>query len=181
MALARQLGDPRTLSLALNARGYLAIGSDDQRARDHFREVVAIGDPWCAGSAHWALAWLDDLSERDWAAQQGYRQALKLWSDTGDRRGMVYAIEGIAITLARAGRFVPASRLFAGAGAIGPDVGAGSMSRWNTWRGRHLAMLRDALAPEERSAHWAAGQRLELDVLVKEALMASTAAGAPRC
>ena len=181
MAMARQLGDRRTLSLALNAQGYLAIGSDDERAREHFREVVAIGDPWCAGSAHWALAWLDDLSERDWAAQQGYRQALKLWSDTGDRRGMVYAIEGIAITLARAGRFVPAARLFAGAGAIGPDVGAGSMSRWNTWRGRHLAMLCDALAPEERSAHWAAGQRLELDVLVKEALMASTAAGAPRC
>jgi hypothetical protein len=77
-----------------------------------------------------------------------YREALELWSDTGDRRGMFHAIEGIAITLARAGRFVPAAQLFAG---------------------------------EELSAQWAAGQRRELDVLVKEALMASTEAGAPRC
>ena len=176
MALARQLGDQRALSVALLARGYLALGSDDERARERFREVVAIGDPWCAGSAHWGLAWLDDMSGRDWQAQQGYRQALRLWSDTGDRRGMFYAIEGIAITLVRAGRFDPAAQLFAGAGALAPDVGSGSISRWNSWRDRHLARLRDALSPEELSAHWAAGQRLDLDVLVKEALIA----GGPR-
>jgi hypothetical protein len=91
---------------------------------------------------------------------------------------MVYAIEGIAITLARAERFVNAVQLFAGAGALAPEVGASSMSRWNEWRDRHLSLLRDALSPDELSAHWAAGRRLDLDVLVKEALV--TAGGAVR-
>src|SRR5262245_4489048 len=176
MALARRLGDQRTLSIALNARGYLMLGSDDEPAREHFREVVAIADPWCAASAHWGLAWLDDMAGRDWQAQQGYREALRLWSDTGDRRGMFYAIEGIAITLVRAGHPMPAAQLFAGASALAPDVGSASISRWNSWRDRHLAQLRDALSPEELSAHQAAGQRLDLDVLVKEALIA----GGPR-
>jgi predicted ATPase/class 3 adenylate cyclase/DNA-binding CsgD family transcriptional regulator len=178
MALARQLGDQRTVGIALLARGYLAIASDHESAREHFREVVAIADTWCGASARWGLAWLDDMSGRDWAAQQGYREALEQWRDTGDRRGMVYAIEGIAITLARAERFVNAVQLFAGAGALAPEVGASSMSRWNEWRDRHLNLLRDALSPDELSAHWAAGRRLDLDVLVKEALV--TAGGAVR-
>jgi predicted ATPase/class 3 adenylate cyclase/DNA-binding CsgD family transcriptional regulator len=171
MVLARQLGDQRTLSIALNARGYLSIASDRERAREYFSEVVAIADNWCAASAFWGLGWIDDLSGHDSEGLHGYREALTLWSDTGDRRGMFYAIEGIAIILARAGRFIAAAQLFAGAGAIAPDVGSNSMSRWNTWRDRHLNMLRDALSPVEFSIHWAAGQRLEPEVLVKEALM----------
>jgi tetratricopeptide (TPR) repeat protein len=118
MALARQLGDQRTLSIALNARGYLSIASDDERAREYFGEVVAIGDTWCAASAYWGLAWIDDLSGRDNEALHGYREALRLWSATGDRRGMFYAIEGIAIILARAGKLIGAVQLSAGADAM---------------------------------------------------------------
>jgi predicted ATPase/class 3 adenylate cyclase/DNA-binding CsgD family transcriptional regulator len=170
MALARQLGDQRTLSVALNAHGYLSIASDHERAREYFGEVVAIGDPWCKASACWGLGWIDDLAGRDRGALAAYHEALRLWSDTGDRRGMFYAIEGIAIVLSRAGRVTAAVQLFAGADALAPDVGSSSMSRWNAWRDRHLNGLRDALDPVEFSIHWAAGQRLERDVLVKEAL-----------
>jgi predicted ATPase/class 3 adenylate cyclase/DNA-binding CsgD family transcriptional regulator len=170
MVLARQLGDQRTLALAHTARGYLSIASDQERAREHFSEVRAIGDSWCMASAIWGLGWLDDLAGRDEEAQRGYREALKLWRDTGDKRGMFYAVEGIAIVLTRTGRFNSAAQLFAGADGIAADVGASSMSRWNTWRSRHLDILRDTLSPAEFSVHWAAGQRLDLDVLVKEAL-----------
>ncbi|HKE75844.1 MAG TPA: hypothetical protein VKB57_19660, partial [Acidimicrobiales bacterium] len=170
MALARQLGDQRTLALALNACGYLSIATDQERAREHFSDVLAIADSWCMASAMWGLAWLDDLAGRDTEATRGYRDALKLWRDTGDRRGMVYAVEGIAIVLTRTGNHVSAAQLFAGAGETAADVGSSSMVRWNTWRGRHLSLLREALSPAEFSIHWAAGRRLDLDVLAKEAL-----------
>jgi len=171
VALARRLGDKHTLSLALNALGYLSIGSDPERARANFSEVVAIGDPWSTASALWGLGWIDDLAGRDRDALHCYQEALKLWSDTGDRRGIFYAVEGIAIAATRAGRFIPAVQLFAGAGAIASDVGSSSMSPWNTWRDKHLDMLRDALDPVEFSISWTAGQLLEPDVLVIEALM----------
>src|SRR5262249_29264662 len=135
-------------------------------------EVIAIGDPWCAASAHWGLGWIDDLSGSDQEALRGYRRALLLWSDTGDRRGMFYAMEGIAVTLTRTGQFLAAAQLFAGANTIAPQVGSGSMSSWNLWRDRHLGVLRAALSPVELSAHQSVGERLELDVLVKAALMA---------
>jgi hypothetical protein len=83
---------------------------------------------------------------------------------------MFYAIEGIAVVLSRVGRVTAAVRLFAGADALAPDVGSSSMSRWNAWRDRHLNGLRDSIDPVEVSIHWAAGRRLEPDVLVKEAL-----------
>lgn len=171
MALARQLSDEHTLSLAINALGYLSVGSDSERAGEYFREVVVIGDPWCTASATWGLGWIDDLAGRDRGALHGYGEALRLWSETGDRRGMFYAIEGISIVAGRAGRLISAVQLFGGADAIAPDVGSGSMSRWNTWRDQHLDALRDALSPVDFSINWAAGQRLAPDVLVKEALM----------
>jgi hypothetical protein len=176
VALARQLSDAQTLSVGLNALGYRSIHADAKRARVHFDEVVAIGDPWCAASALWGLGWIEDMAGHDGEALHRYREALRLWNDTGDRRGIFYAIEGIAVVVARAGWCIPAVRLFAGAGGIAGDVGSTSIVRWNTWRSRHLDMLRAALTPTEFSANWAAGQRLEPDVLVKEALLTATRA-----
>ena len=170
LALARQLGDRHTLSLALNALGYVSITSDPDRARASFSEVVAIGDPWCTASALWGLGWIDDIAGHDRDALRRYREALELWSDTGDRRGIFFAVEAIAIVATRSGLFTPAVRLLAGAAAIAPDVGPSSMSPWNTWRDRHLNVLRDVLGPVEFSVNWAAGERLEPDVLVKETL-----------
>jgi predicted ATPase/class 3 adenylate cyclase/DNA-binding CsgD family transcriptional regulator len=171
MTLARQLSDKHTLSFALNALGYLSVGSDSERAREYFGEVVAIGDPWCTASATWGLGWIDDLAGRERDALHGYGEALRLWSETGDWRGIFYAIEGISIVAGRTGRPISAVQLLGGADAIAPDVGSGSMSRWNTWRDQHRDMLRDALSPVDFSINWATGQRLEPDVLVKEALM----------
>jgi predicted ATPase/class 3 adenylate cyclase len=170
LALARQLGDEHTLSLALAASGYASISSDPERARAAFSEIVAIGDPWSTASALWGLGWIDDIAGRDRNALHRYQEALGMWRDTGDRRGIFYAVEGIAIVATRAGRFVPAVRLLAGAAAIAPDVGSSSMSPWNTWRDRHLDVLREALSPVEFSVNWAAGKRLEPEVLVKETL-----------
>jgi hypothetical protein len=119
----------------------------------------------------WGLGWIEDTAGHDLQALHRYREALQLWNDTGDRRGIFYAIEGIAVVVARAGQCVPALQLLAGAGTIAPDVGSTSIARWNTWRGRHLDMLRAALNPTEFSANWAAGERLDPDVLVKEALV----------
>jgi predicted ATPase/class 3 adenylate cyclase/DNA-binding CsgD family transcriptional regulator len=178
VALARRLSDAHTLSVGLNALGYVSIEADAERARAYFEEVVAIGDPWCSASALWGLGWIDDTAGRDRDALCSYREALRLWNDTGDRRGIFYAIEGIAVVVARAGRCAPAVQLFAGAGTIAPDVGSTSIARWNTWRGQHLDMLRAALTPTEFSANWAAGQRLEPDVLVKEALVTAERAEA---
>jgi hypothetical protein len=171
VALARQLGDQRTLSVALNALGYTSIDPDPDGARANFGEVVGIGDPWCAASALWGLGWLDDVAGADRRAIRRYGDALELWSETGDWRGIVYAVQGIAIVATRAGRFTTAIRLFAGADALGSDVGADSMPPWNAWRGRHLDTLRESLSAVELSSGRTAGERLEPDVLVKEALM----------
>lgn len=173
VALARQLRDQRTLSIALAALGYSSIGSDPQQARKNFSEVIGIGDRWCTGSAWWGLGWIDDLAENGGGAARCYREALELWSETGDRRGLFYALQGIAIVSTRAGDFTTAVRLFAGADAIAADVGASSMPQWNTWRDQHLGTLRDGLSPVDFSTSWAAGERLAADVLVKEATIAA--------
>jgi predicted ATPase/class 3 adenylate cyclase/DNA-binding CsgD family transcriptional regulator len=173
VALARQLEDQRTLSLGLTALGYTSIDSDPEQARAHFNEVVEIGDAWCAASALWALGWMDDRSGWRSGAARCYREALERWSETGDWRGIFYAIQGVAIVAARTGRFTTAVRLFAGGDSIASDVGSGSMPLWNTWRDEHLGLLRDGLSPVDFSTSWIAGERLERDVLVKEALLAA--------
>jgi hypothetical protein len=93
--------------------------------------------------------------------------------ETGDRRGICYAVQGIAIVALRAGHLHTAARLFAGAETIAPDVGATSMPRWNTWRDQSLGMLREALSPVDFATCWAAGEQLDRDVLVKQALTAA--------
>ncbi len=173
VALARQLRDQRTLSIALAALGYSSICSDPQEARKNFSEVIGIGDRWCTGSAWWGLGWIDDLAEDSGGAARCYREALELWTDTGDRRGIFYAVQGIAIVSTRSRDFATAARLFAGADAIAADVGAGSMPQWNTWRDQHLDTLRNELSPDDVSTIWAAGERLAVDVLVKEAIIAA--------
>ena len=173
ITLARQLSDRRTLSIALNALGYTSIASDPEQARTNFSEVVSIGDPWCTASALWGLGWIDDLAGNGSSAARCYRDALELWTETGDRRGVFYAVQAIAIVSTRAGGLTTAVRLFAGADAIAPDVGSGSMPQWNTWRDQHLDTLRDALSPADFSISWTAGERLAADVLVKEAIIAA--------
>jgi predicted ATPase/class 3 adenylate cyclase len=175
-ALARQLGDQHTLGIALNALGYISIACDPERARAHFKEAIGIGDPWCAASAWWGLGWVEDTAGDDPGAIRCYEQALELWSETGDWRGIFYAVQGVAIVAARAARGTTAVRLFAGSEALAPDIGASSMPQWNTWRDRHLDQLRTDLTEVDFSSGWSAGQRLEPGVLVKEALIE-----APRC
>jgi predicted ATPase/class 3 adenylate cyclase/DNA-binding CsgD family transcriptional regulator len=173
VALARQLGDKRTLAPALNALAYTSIDSDIEKARQCFEEVIGIGDAWCSASALWGLGWIDDLAERNSDAARRYAEALKLWTETGDRRGIYYAVQGIAIVATRAGHLHTAVGLFAGADTIAPDVGSGSMPQWNTWRDQYLGMLQDALSPVDYATSWAAGEQLDRDVLVKQALTAA--------
>jgi predicted ATPase/class 3 adenylate cyclase len=178
-ALARQLGDQHTLALALNALGYVSIASDTERARAHFKEVIGIGDPWCAASACWGLGWLEDVTGNDPRAIRCYEQALELWSETGDWRGIFYAVQGVAIVATRAGRGTTAVRLFAGSEALAPDIGASSMPQWNSWRERHLDRLRADLSAVEFSSGWSAGERFEPGVLVKEALIEARRSATP--
>jgi hypothetical protein len=135
--------------------------------------VIGIGDAWCSASALWGLGWIDDLAERNSDAARQYAEALKLWTETGDRRGMYYAVQGIAIVAARAGHLHTAVGLFAGADTIAPDVGSGSMPLWNTWRDQYLSMLQDALSSVDFATGWTAGEQLDRDVLVKQALTAA--------
>jgi predicted ATPase/class 3 adenylate cyclase/DNA-binding CsgD family transcriptional regulator len=171
--LARQSRDQRTLGVALTALGYSSIRSDPEQARRNFREVVGIGDRWCTASAFWGLGWIDDLGGNAGGAVRCYREALELWSETGDLRGVFYAIQGIAIVTSHSGALTTAVRLFAGAETIAPIVGSGSMPEWNVWRDQHLDRLREALGPADFAVSWAAGKRLEAEVLVKEALMSA--------
>jgi tetratricopeptide (TPR) repeat protein len=171
VVLARQLDDSRTLSIALCARGYSAIEVDVDTARTRFEEVVGIGDPWCTGSALWAIGWIDDRAGRDREAAHAYRAALELWRETGDWRGMHFAVQGIAILAIRARRLAAAVTLIAGAEAAAPDVGVDTMGTWNDWRDHHVAVLRDRLRPDAFAAGWAAGRSLDPDVLVKEAVL----------
>jgi predicted ATPase/class 3 adenylate cyclase len=173
VALARQLGDKRTLAIALNALAYTSIDSDIGKARQCFEEVIGIGDAWCSASALWGLGWIDDRAERTSDAARRYAEALELWTETGDRRGIYYAVQGIAIVATRAGHLHTAVGLFAGADTIAPDVGSGSMPLWNTWRDQYLGMLQDALSPVDFATGWAAGEQLDRDVLVKQALTAA--------
>lgn len=171
MTLAQQLGDRRTLSIALCARGYNSIESDPRSARANFGEVVRIGDPWCTASAFWGIGWIDDRGGQDREAVRSYRAALELWSDTGDWRGIHFAVQGIGIVAIRAGRLTAAVALFAGADAAAPDAGARTMPAWNGWRDHHLALLRAGLSQRAYAAGWTAGECLDPDVLVKEAIV----------
>jgi predicted ATPase/class 3 adenylate cyclase len=171
VTLARQLDDSRTLSLALCARGYNSIEPDPRSARTNFREVVRIGDPWCTASALWGIGWIEDRGGQDREAVRSYRAALELWSETGDWRGIDFAVQGIAIVAIRAGRLTTALALFAGADAAAPDSGARSMPAWNRWRDHHLALLRAGLGPRAFAAGWTTGESLDPDVLVKEAIV----------
>jgi hypothetical protein len=47
------------------------------------------------------------------------------------------------------------------------------MPEWNVWRDQHLDRLREALGPADFAVSWAAGERLEAEVLVKESLMSA--------
>ncbi len=170
IGLARQLGDQRTLSLALCARGYNSVESDPRSARANFGEVVRIGDSWCTASALWGIGWIDDRGGQDIDAASSYRAALELWSETGDWRGIRFAVQGIAIVATRAGRFDTAVGLFAGAEVAAPDAG-GSMPAWNRWRDQHLAMARGGLSPRTLAARWTAGECVDPDVVVKEAIV----------
>ena len=136
--------------------GHVDLVSTVERARTSFREVVGIGDRWCTASALWGLGWIDDLAGNARGAVRCYREALEIWNETGDRRGVFYAIQGVAIVAARTGAQTTAARLFAGAETIGPDVGSGSMPEWNVWRDQHLEELRDALTAADFAVSWAA-------------------------
>lgn len=113
------------------------------------------------------------MGRRDADAVRRYSEALERWMQTGDRRGIYFAVQGIAIVVARAGHLHTAVRLLAGADTIASDVGPASMPRWNTWRDRSLGMIREALSPVDFTTSWAAGEQLDRDVLVKQALTAA--------
>jgi predicted ATPase/class 3 adenylate cyclase/DNA-binding CsgD family transcriptional regulator len=170
VALAREMRDHHSLGIALLAMAYASIDVDPQGARAKFDETAGIGDRWCAASALWGLGWLADRAGDDVEAARRYREALELWSETGDWRGIYFSVQGIAILATRLGRLESAARLFAGADSLASDVGAGSIQAWNAWRGKHLDILRDALSPGEPSTARAASEGLDPQVVIREAL-----------
>ena len=52
------------------------------------------------------------------------------------------------------------------------------MPGWNGWRDHHVALLRAGLGPRAFAAGWAAGESLDPDVLVKEAMVEARQLGA---
>lgn len=130
-----------------------------------------MGDVWLTASALWGLGWLADRAGDDVGAARHYREALELWRETGDWRGIYLAVQGVAILATRAGRLDAAARLFGGADSLASDVGAGGNKAWDGWRDRHVDLLRAALSPDELSLGRAAGEGLGPQVVVQEALL----------
>lgn len=90
-------------------------------------------------------------------AERGYREALAEFQQHGDRRGIAYALEGIARVASSAGEHLEAVR-FSGAAQVVRDRIA--LRRDPMDMSTHEAVMRaaiDALAEPERERAWQAG------------------------
>jgi predicted ATPase/class 3 adenylate cyclase/Tfp pilus assembly protein PilF len=156
-------------------QGHLLLEMGDYAAaRSRFEEGLAlrrkIKAPW---AVPWALvevghvAWLQG---EPLVTQTHAVEALELFQEREDQKGILAALESLAVAAFSQGRKERAARLLAAAEAQREGLGLPGPHWWRRPRERIGEAVREASLQQEFAAAWAAGRALSLDEAIACAL-----------
>jgi predicted ATPase/DNA-binding XRE family transcriptional regulator len=180
VALFRAIGDGWLLALPLNSLGAIAYRQGDYgEAQAAFAEVLpcfrAVEDRRNTTQALTNLAFVYlARGDRD-PARTLFAESLRFGQEHADRFNPPACLRGLAAIAAAEGNPARAVRLLAATEALIASTGA---ARWPAERlggDMDTASLRLALGDEAFMAAWEAGQRLSLDLAIREAVAAANA------
>ncbi len=184
LALRRALGDTPGIAHSLGSLGQLAAEAGDHAAARalHEEAVALVRELGGRGLPHL----LNGLGEADLArgdlerARAHHREALALLQGTGDRKGLVEALEGLAAVAAADGQPGLAARLWAAAAAWRAAQGLPPPPDRLARLGRQHAAARAAADPTAWATAWAAGTALPPGAALALALAPPERPPAPR-
>lgn len=183
LAAARALADRKQIYAILFYDAWLAmVQGNHQRAHDLLEESTSLmraeGDLVRLGPALWLLGHLY-WHERDYAhALAAFRESLILRRDLKSRRGIAYAIDGIAWVAAVTGQAAVAARLFGAADAHFTAMNTHFHPVEQPTHDAAVAAARAALGAECFAAEWEAGATLMLEAATELALQVTAPAPA---
>src|SRR5205823_2592624 len=105
------------------------------------------------------------------AARAAYEESMALSRDTGDTRGMLDALEGLAAIVAARGDRLRAAQLWAAADTARAALRAPSPPTDAERRTREIAAARDATDATAWEGAWQEGAKLSLDHAITDATL----------
>lgn len=183
LAAARQINDPIRIYNLLYYASWLALAQGDYpRAHTLLAESLQLmragNDVNLTGAALWRLGHLCWLEERYAESLAAFQESLHLRRSINNRRGVAYAIDGVAWAAAAAGEQRLAARLF---GAADRQFSAMQTHFHPLEQPAHdaaLALARTGLEESAFAGAWAEGQQFSLEDAADMALSLTVGPGA---
>jgi tetratricopeptide (TPR) repeat protein len=175
LALRRGVGDALGTALCLiNLAERAGAEGDLERAQACLDEAVVIArrlqSPYHVAAALVSLGELARMRGDVREAATGYREALRLFADIGERSGAGVCVRLLAWVAWTEGRLVPAARLYGAAGALCPtETAPDNTERERALHERASAGLRDRLGEEAFATAREAGAFFSMEEAVAEA------------
>jgi predicted ATPase len=128
LAIMRRLGDRRGTAIVLHNLGtHLLRDGDVAAAEACYGESLALREPGERRDTAMLLFNFANLRTRQRAydaATRLLREAIRMWSEVGERQGLAYAFESLAVIQAHTDRHRPAATLLAAAAVIRDAIDA---------------------------------------------------------
>jgi tetratricopeptide (TPR) repeat protein len=171
----RSSGDALGAARALSYLGDAARNrGDSEAARQHYEESLngfrAAGDRASLARCHVDMAFLHCDAAALPVALSHLREALHIFADLGQSRGVARALDGFVRVASQQGRFEEALTLGAAADSIRRSAGARLRPHEGTLLHDTLEAARKRVGAASGSAAWQAGSRMNLRQAVEYAL-----------
>jgi non-specific serine/threonine protein kinase len=170
----RAVGDVIWPPLALNGLGHATYESGDiDAAIQHFEaarsEFRALGNNYGEGLVLTNLAKVSRTQGDYDGAIFLFQESLRLRWEHMDRLGIVGCLRGLATTLALAGRYLPAARLYGASEALRESIGAWVPAHHTRYM-RTVELVRTKLGDERFLEAWNSGRTTPLEHIVTQAV-----------
>lgn len=172
---ARSLDDRWLISMALHFLGVgLALQGRFALATSHLNECVAlafdVGGQGAVPFSRFHMGRMARLQADFPQARDHLANALRVFQEWGDRRGVGYALAGYASLAVAQGQPARAARLFGAVAALRERLGSLLEVPLQSEHDRDLAQVRDALEAAAFTAAWEEGQAMPLEEIAAYAL-----------